>query len=95
MRLTRQEWLKQLIGVFDQAEDLESLEDIHAVSSIVHLLCESRTSPHYANTADPPTVTLNDNTILEYMLQDEVFLGILGVLECESASSGLARMKVD
>jgi hypothetical protein len=34
----RQDWLEQLISVFEQAEDLESLEDIHAVSNIVHLL---------------------------------------------------------
>lgn len=37
--LMLQDWLKHLIGVFDQAEDLESLEDIHAVSNIVHILC--------------------------------------------------------
>jgi hypothetical protein len=28
-------------------------------------------------------VTLNDNTILEYLLHDDVFPGILGVLECK------------
>jgi hypothetical protein len=31
-------------------------------------------------------VTLNDNTILEYLLHDDVFIGLLGVLECRSAT---------
>lgn len=40
---------------------------------------------HHSVTADL-VVTLNDNTILEYLLQDDVFMGILGVLECEKPS---------
>lgn len=27
----------------------------------------------------------NDNGIFEYILQDEIFMGVLGMLECKSA----------
>ena len=30
-----------------------------------------------------PTVLLNDNAMFEYILQDELFIGIAGILECE------------
>ena len=25
----------------------------------------------------------NDNTLLEYILQDEIFMGVIGIFECE------------
>jgi len=33
-----QDYIKQLIGVFDQAEDLESLEDLHALCSLMQTI---------------------------------------------------------
>lgn len=30
------------------------------------------------------SVLLNDNGIFEYVLQDDVFMGVVGMLECES-----------
>lgn len=29
----------------------------------------------------------NDNGIFEYILQDDIFMGVLGMLECKSASN--------
>jgi len=33
-------------------------------------------------------VLFNDNGIFEYILQDEIFLGVIGMLECESVQLG-------
>ena len=35
-----QDYIKQLIVVFDQAEDLESVEDLHALCSLMQTICE-------------------------------------------------------
>lgn len=32
----------------------------------------------------------NDNGIFEYILQDDIFMGVLGMLECESSGSAKA-----
>ena len=36
----KQDYIKQLITVFDQAEDLESLEDLHALCSLMQTIRE-------------------------------------------------------
>jgi protein phosphatase-4 regulatory subunit 3 len=36
----RQDYIKQLIGVFEQAEDLESLEDLHALCALMQTICK-------------------------------------------------------
>jgi protein phosphatase-4 regulatory subunit 3 len=37
---SNQDYIKQLIGVFDQAEDLESVEDLHALCSLMQTIRE-------------------------------------------------------
>ena len=38
--LVLQNYIKQLTGVFEQAEDLESLEDLHALCSLMQTICK-------------------------------------------------------
>jgi protein phosphatase-4 regulatory subunit 3 len=59
-----EEYIKNLLGVFEQAEDLESLEDLHTLHDVMQNI-----------------ILLNDNSILEYVLQDEIFEGVIGMLE--------------
>lgn len=36
-----------------------------------------------------PAVMFNDNTLLEYILQDEIFMGVIGIFECRSPALSL------
>lgn len=58
------DYVRQMISVFDQAEDLESLEDLHALCSMMQAI-----------------LSINDNGLLDYLIQDDVFMGIMGILE--------------
>lgn len=75
-------YIKQLIGVLNQAEDLESINDLHALCSLMQTIRGFRVW-------DPglriltPAVMFNDNGIFEYILQDDIFMGVLGMLECK------------
>jgi DUF438 domain-containing protein len=60
-----QDYIKQLIVVLHQAEDLESIDDLHALCSLMQTI-----------------LMFNDNGIFEYILQDDIFDGVLGMLEC-------------
>lgn len=66
--------------VFEQAEDLESLEDLHALCSLMQTI---RMSSCFTPMSLLTTVMFNDNTLLEYILQDDVFMGVIGIFECE------------
>lgn len=35
-----EEYIKQLIGVLNQAEDLESIQDLHALCSLMQTICK-------------------------------------------------------
>ncbi|WVQ85221.1 hypothetical protein IAT38_007386 [Cryptococcus sp. DSM 104549] len=59
-----EDYIKHLITVLEQAEDLESIEDLHALCSLMQTI-----------------LLFNDNGIFEYILQDEIFLGVIGMLE--------------
>ncbi|KAG6861854.1 hypothetical protein C0995_011151 [Termitomyces sp. Mi166 len=56
--IQKEEYIKSLIEVFNTAEDLESLENLHA-------LC----------------IMLNDHTMYEHILEDDLFFGVVGMLE--------------
>lgn len=70
-------YIKQLIGVLNQAEDLESINDLHALCSLMQTIRECE-MPQQAD----ESVMFNDNGIFEYILQDDIFMGVLGMLEC-------------
>ena len=59
-----EDYIRNLIYVFQQAEDLESLDDLHVLCGMMQAI-----------------IMLNDNGILEYVLQDDIFEGVIGALE--------------
>jgi hypothetical protein len=40
---------------------------------------------------DTSTVVLNDHTMYEHILEDDIFFGVVGMLECPSLSSSMRR----
>ncbi|KAF8339200.1 component of IIS longevity pathway SMK-1-domain-containing protein [Cantharellus anzutake] len=59
-----EDYIKQLMDVMEQAEDLESLGDLHALYGIMHTI-----------------LSINDHGIYDYILNEDVFLGVVGILE--------------
>ncbi|TIB38060.1 hypothetical protein E3P86_01869 [Wallemia ichthyophaga] len=62
--LINNNYIAQLISVFNQAEDLEALSELHVLCTIFHQL-----------------LSANDSVVFEYVLSDDIFLGMCGVLE--------------
>ncbi|KAN0060642.1 Platinum sensitivity protein [Thecaphora frezii] len=62
--LLREHYIKKLIPVFEDAEELEALPSLHLLCLIMQTI-----------------LMLNDNVIFEYVLQDDIFLGVVGMLE--------------
>ncbi|KAH9854932.1 DUF625-domain-containing protein [Lenzites betulinus] len=59
-----EDYIKGLIEVFSQAEDLESLMDLHALFNCMQTI-----------------LFLNEHSLYEHILDDEIFLGVVGILE--------------
>ncbi|KAJ7462163.1 component of IIS longevity pathway SMK-1-domain-containing protein [Mycena latifolia] len=59
-----EEYFKALIDVLQTAEDLESIENLHALCSITQTI-----------------LMLNDHNLYEHILSDELFPGVVGMLE--------------
>ncbi|OBZ70243.1 hypothetical protein A0H81_09778 [Grifola frondosa] len=57
-------YIKDMIEVMHQAEDLESLENLHALCSCMQTI-----------------LMLNDHSLYEHILDDELFFGVVGMLE--------------
>ncbi|KAJ6515393.1 component of IIS longevity pathway SMK-1-domain-containing protein [Mycena sanguinolenta] len=62
--IMQEEYFKGLIEVFHTAEDLESIENLHALCSITQTI-----------------LMLNDHNLYEHILSDDLFAGIVGMLE--------------
>ncbi|KAG8869734.1 Platinum sensitivity protein [Tulasnella sp. 331] len=62
--LVREDYIRQLIETFARAEDLEVLQDLHALCSLMQTI-----------------LMMNDHPIYDYILQDDVWMGVLGMLE--------------
>ncbi|KAE8224253.1 hypothetical protein CF319_g2831 [Tilletia indica] len=62
--LLRENYIQKLLPVFQDAEELESLDSLHLLCTIIQSI-----------------LMLNDNAIFEHILQDDVFLGVVGMLE--------------
>ncbi|KAL4076285.1 component of IIS longevity pathway SMK-1-domain-containing protein [Scleroderma citrinum] len=60
-------YIKALINVMNMAEDLESLDNLRALCSLIQTI-----------------LTMNDHGIYEYILEDDVFFGVVGMLEYDS-----------
>lgn len=59
-----QAYIPKLIPLVEDAEDLESVSDLHRLCSIMKML-----------------ILLNDTAIIEYVVTDDVILGVVGALE--------------
>ncbi|KNZ76043.1 hypothetical protein J132_00318 [Termitomyces sp. J132] len=62
--IQQEEYIKSLIEVFNMAEDLENLENLHALCSMMQTI-----------------LMLNDHTMYEHILEDDLFFGVVGMLE--------------
>ncbi|CDO73840.1 hypothetical protein BN946_scf185015.g169 [Trametes cinnabarina] len=62
--IQNEDYIKALIDVFNQAEDLESLPDLHALFSCMQTI-----------------LLLNEHSLYEHILDDEIFMGVVGILE--------------
>lgn len=62
--LARSNYIRKLIGVFHDAEDLENLEALHGLCTIMQTI-----------------VMMNDSMIIETILQDDVYLDVVGMFE--------------
>ncbi|KAF8638593.1 hypothetical protein AX17_002134 [Amanita inopinata Kibby_2008] len=62
--IMQEEYIKGLIDVMNTAEDLESLENLHALCSLMQTI-----------------LMLNDLGLYEHILDDDIFFGVVGMLE--------------
>ncbi|KIM46489.1 hypothetical protein M413DRAFT_441578 [Hebeloma cylindrosporum] len=62
--IQQEDYIKSLIEVMHMAEDLESLENLHALCSLMQTI-----------------LMLNDHTMYEHILDDDIFFGVVGMLE--------------
>ncbi|THG97475.1 hypothetical protein EW026_g4525 [Hermanssonia centrifuga] len=60
-----EDYIKALIEVFRQAEDLESIDNLHSLFGLKYVF----------------TVMLNDHSMYEHILEDNMFYGVVGMLE--------------
>ncbi|THH13287.1 hypothetical protein EW146_g6920, partial [Bondarzewia mesenterica] len=65
------DYLKAMIDVMIQAEDLECIDDLQALCSLTQTI-----------------LTMNDPSLFEYILDDELFLGVIGMLEYDPEFPG-------
>ncbi|GAA6063624.1 hypothetical protein JCM10212_000125 [Sporobolomyces blumeae] len=64
IQIVKTGFVEKLIDVHREAEDLESLEDLHALCRVMQTI-----------------LLLNDNSIFDLVLKDELILGVAGILE--------------
>ncbi|KAI0940291.1 hypothetical protein AcV5_001437 [Taiwanofungus camphoratus] len=62
--IQNEEYIKAMIDVMNQAEDLESLDNLHALCSCMQVI-----------------LMLNDHSLYEHILEDDLFFGVVGMLE--------------
>ncbi|KAG1752462.1 component of IIS longevity pathway SMK-1-domain-containing protein [Suillus paluster] len=63
--IQREEYIKKMIEVFNMAEDLENVENLHALCSLMQTIL----------------VMIHDHGLYEHVLDDSVFFGAVGMLE--------------
>ncbi|KAI0717949.1 component of IIS longevity pathway SMK-1-domain-containing protein [Fomitopsis betulina] len=59
-----EDYIKALINVMTQAEEIENLENLHALCSCMQTI-----------------LMLNDHSLYEHILEDDIFFGVVGMLE--------------
>lgn len=89
-----QDFLHKLVPVFSEAEDLESTPDLHMMCMLLHSISKRSQClpwPHtdrralFLLTKNACTfpVNLNDHSLWDFILSDEIFLDLVSILECE------------
>jgi len=63
--VTNHNYISTLIPLVQEAEDLESIDDLHRLCSIMKII-----------------ILLNDTSIIEHVVTDDIVLGVVGALEC-------------
>ena len=80
----QQDYVRQMIRVFEVAEDMESLDDLHSLCTMMSTICKCfAASARVGTERSSGQVSLNDNGLYEYLLQEDVFLGMAGIMECK------------
>ena len=74
--------MKSLVAVFTQAEDLESLDNLHTLCSCMQSIRGHLHFPQISHLTSAHIVMLNDHTLYEHILENDVFFGVVGMLEC-------------
>ncbi|KAF9567405.1 DUF625-domain-containing protein [Agrocybe pediades] len=69
--IQQEDYIKALIKVMHTAEDLESLQDLHALCSLMQTI-----------------LMLNDHSMYEHILEDDMFFGVVGMLEYDPEFPG-------
>ncbi|KAJ7739914.1 component of IIS longevity pathway SMK-1-domain-containing protein [Mycena metata] len=69
--IMQEEYFKGLIEVLNTAEDLESIENLHALCSLTQTI-----------------LMLNDHNLYEHILSDDLFPGVVGMLEYDPEFPG-------
>lgn len=64
-QIGEKKYLPRLLTLFQTCEDLESLEELYTLGSIMRSI-----------------IMLNDTSIFEFILRDDAFHTIVGILEC-------------
>ncbi|OAD73714.1 hypothetical protein PHYBLDRAFT_181326 [Phycomyces blakesleeanus NRRL 1555(-)] len=62
--ILNENYIDKLLPVFKTCEDLESIDDLHTLFTIMKTI-----------------ILLNDTTIIDYIIRDEIVLGVMGMLE--------------
>lgn len=82
--IQNQSYIKSMIEVFNVAEDIENLETLHALCTCMHTIRKLQALFILPNllTCINILVQLNDHSIYEHVLQDELWLSVVGMMEC-------------
>lgn len=81
--ITETDYTHQLVEVFNKAEELESLSDLHNIWRIVKLLCKILSVSLFFFFFANNLVSLNDSKVLYALIEDQNIVGVLGALECK------------
>lgn len=83
------EFLQRLLPLLDVCEDLDNIEDLYTLSSIVRMLGKIILGRKLIEGGinsfhNILLVLLNDTTIYEYILREEIYVQVIGILECKN-----------
>jgi protein phosphatase 4 regulatory subunit 3 len=89
-----QDYIKAMIDVMHQAEDLENLDNLHSLCGLMQTIRES-SSPPLRKAKINYVVMMSDHSMYEHILDDDRFFGVLGMLECAFQSSASLSSSYD